>query len=137
MDFIYYLKKAKKENMLLGSDSAGNKSKDAELDPVQEAVKNSLVVYIKKNKDNYDIKYAGEEEVSGRRTYHLSTVLKADARQTVNLWSDIETGILVKVEMKSKHKVIMMYLTKIELNPVFKDNIFKLNLPKDIELVKQ
>lgn len=83
-----------------------------------------------------ELTLVGESEISGRKTYHL--VAKPKEKKSVmgdqEIWIDQETWMIMKNIFNVEDIKIEHIYTKIEFAPQFKDDVFQIKLPKDVQL---
>lgn len=88
----------------------------------------------------YDVKYAGDETVTGQKTHKLElTPLSAQAKQNirgVELWIDAEGAYPVqqKIVKPSRDYYLFTY-TNVKINPPLTDEALRLKLPKGVKRV--
>lgn len=88
-------------------------------------------------KDTHEITLRGEETVAGRDTYRI----QAEAKDQGALWGDQEVWIdkenwmVLKLVIHTGNTMIEMEYTKVELNSDISPDLFKLELPEDVQLM--
>lgn len=89
-------------------------------------------------KANYDIKYLGQEAVSGgTQTAHLElTPKKAQSYKAAELWVD-KDGMPIQAKVIEKsNDTTTIFLSNIKKNENINANLFKVQLPKDAKQIK-
>ena len=87
---------------------------------------------------NYDVKYAGLENVSsGVETHHLVLTPKAaTSYKSADLWVD-NNGMPVQAKIVEKNNdATTILLTKIDRNATVNTSVFKITPPKDVKIVQ-
>jgi len=87
---------------------------------------------------NYDVKYAGLENVSsGVETHHLVLTPKAaTSYKSADLWVD-NNGMPVQAKIVEKNNdSTTILLTKIDRNATVNTSVFKITPPKDVKIVQ-
>ncbi|MEO8574684.1 MAG: outer-membrane lipoprotein carrier protein LolA [Pyrinomonadaceae bacterium] len=91
-----------------------------------------------KLRDNYDVKYAGEETVnSGAKTFHLVlTPKKANSYKSADLWVD-SNGMPVQAKiMENNNDATTVLLLNVQRNATVKASVFKIDPPKGTSIVQ-
>jgi outer membrane lipoprotein-sorting protein len=89
-------------------------------------------------RENYDVKYAGEETVnSGVKTFHLVlTPKKANSYKSADLWVDAN-GMPVQAKIVDKNNdSTTVLLSNIQRNATVKASVFKISPPKGTAIVQ-
>ncbi len=89
-------------------------------------------------KENYDVKYVGEETVGGSiKTFHLLlTPKKAGSYKSADLWVDVD-GMPVQAKIVEKNNdTTTVLLSNIQKNPTVKASAFKISPPKGTAIVQ-
>lgn len=111
---------------------------DAELvDYNQPSPKEQAMQLLEMIQDTHDLSSEGEEEITGRMTYHL----KADAKEEGHLlgdqeiWIDQENWFVLKTISKSGDDISEMTYTMIDFDANIPEDTFTLDLPDDVEMI--
>lgn len=102
---------------------------------------NNLFSFLNMSKDelkaNYDIKYLGEEKVSGTPTWHLQLTPKKDSPFTVaDIWVD-GNGMPIQVKATEKNKdTTTIILSGMQKNTTIKTSIFDVKIPKGTKIIE-
>lgn len=89
-------------------------------------------------KANYDVKYLGQENVSGNvPTWHLKLTPKTAASyQTAELWVD-GNGMPIQARViENNNDTTTVLLSNLQKNLTLDASKFKINLPKDTQIIK-
>jgi outer membrane lipoprotein-sorting protein len=94
-------------------------------------------------KQTYNVTLIGEETVGGQKTSVLELKPKSEKVaamfSVIRLWIDQKLWLPVQTkatEASSTGDYQIVKFTNLKLNPDIKDSVFKLNLPKDVQVVK-
>lgn len=90
-------------------------------------------------KKNYQVTYAGEETIDGKKAAMLDLVPKTPVGglKTVRIWLDEQKGIAVQVKAtETGGDYTIFKYSNIKLNPAISDTTFELKLPKDVHVNK-
>ncbi len=90
-------------------------------------------------KNGYDVKFAGEEVVDGKKTAMLDLTPKAALAgiRAVRLWMDEQKGISLQVKVTETGGDYAIYkYSNIKINSAIPDSVFDLRLPKDVHVNK-
>jgi len=103
---------------------------------------NEVMAFMNVSKDqlkaNYNIKYVGQEKLSnGTITWHLEFTPKVKKYyKTAEIWADKNgTPIQMKVVQNNADTITVLF-TNIERNVKIDGSVFKINLPKNVKIVK-
>ncbi|CCQ93982.1 conserved exported hypothetical protein [[Clostridium] ultunense Esp] len=87
--------------------------------------------------DSHEISAAGEEEIAGRKAYHL--IAKAKSAESLlgnqELWIDKENWMILKTISTSGDVQSEIVFTKVDLNPGIPLSMFTLDLPENVHKV--
>jgi len=86
-------------------------------------------------KDTHDIEIIGDEEILGRKTFHLVAEQKEDTNSLLGdqeLWIDKEYWMVLKMKSMSGDNVSNLKYNKIQFNPKLEDSTFQLDLPEGV-----
>lgn len=89
-------------------------------------------------KDNYAVKYLGEEQVTGGiPTWHLELTPKtAKSYKSVNIWVD-GNGMVLQSRINEKNNdSTTVFLSGLQKNVTIKTDEFVIKLPKDVKVIK-
>ncbi len=89
-------------------------------------------------KANYDVRYLGEEQISGGiPTWHLELTPKAATTyKMAELWVDGNGMPLQAKIVENNSDTTTVLLSNIQKNPTLKGEIFKLNYPSTVKKIK-
>lgn len=87
-------------------------------------------------KDTHTITLVGEEKLIGRDVYHLKAEVmnKESLYGDQEIWVDKANWFILKTVSKSGDSQVSIEYKKIDFDPTLKDSLFKLELPKDVEI---
>lgn len=103
-----------------------------QMSPKEQA--NRLLVSIQQT---HEISAAGEEEIAGRKAYHLIAKAKEPSSLVGDqeLWIDKENWVVLKMISTSGDFKSELLFTKFELQPNLSPDLFTIELPDDVELI--
>lgn len=110
---------------------------DELLELTQLTPKDQAEYLLRMIRNTHDISVAGEEEIAGRKGYHLIAKTK-DAQSLLGdqeLWIDMENWMVLKMISISGNMKKEIVYTTFDLNPKLTANLFTLNLPEDVQIV--
>ena len=90
-------------------------------------------------KKNYQVSFAGEEIVDGKKTAMLDLTPKTALAgiKTVRLWMDEQKGLSLQVKVVEAGGDYALYkYSNIKLNGAIPDSVFDLKLPKNVHVNK-
>ena len=90
-------------------------------------------------KKNYQVSYAGEETIDGKKAAMLDLIPKTAVGgiKTLRIWMDEQKGISVQVKAtEASGDYTTFKYSSIKLNPTIADTTFELKLPKDVHVNK-
>jgi outer membrane lipoprotein-sorting protein len=88
---------------------------------------------------NYQVSFAGEEVVDGKKTAMLDLTPKTSLAgiKTVRLWMDEQKGLSLQVKVVEAGGDYALYkYSNIKLNSAIPDSVFDLRLPKNVHVNK-
>jgi outer membrane lipoprotein-sorting protein len=88
---------------------------------------------------NYQVSFAGEEVVDGKKTAMLDLIPKTSLAgiKTVRLWMDEQKGLSLQVKVVESGGDYALYkYSNIKLNSAIPDSVFDLKLPKNVHVNK-
>lgn len=102
----------------------------------QMSPKDQAELLLKNIQDSHEIVAEGEDEVAGRKTYHISAKAKEESALfgDQEIWIDKETWLVLKFVSSSGDRVSEMVYTRLDLDPEFPSGIFTLDLPEDVQI---
>jgi len=89
-------------------------------------------------KKNFDVTLAGEETVDGRKTTVLDLKPKNSAGfKSVKLWIDQQTWITYQQKVtEASNDYFLLKYTNAKVNANIPDSVFKLDMPKNVNVLK-
>ncbi len=89
-------------------------------------------------KDNFDVRLAGEEALSGKKTSVLELRPKNSAMfKSVQMWMDEQRWVAVQIKTtENSGDYMVLRFSNIKLNVNIPDSIFDLKMPKDVRVIK-
>jgi outer membrane lipoprotein-sorting protein len=95
-----------------------------------------------KLEENFDLKAAGSEVIDGRKTYILELTPKSTKTSAfftkIILWIDAERGNPVQQKfIEPNSDFTLVKFSNIKVNANIPDSVFKIKLPKDVEVIAQ
>ncbi len=114
------------------------------LDPNASRGRNGFLAFLVGDlsdaEEDFEIILLGEEEVKGKQAYHLRLTARQGTEsmyRQIDLWVDPELWLPVQQELvELNNSVNRIDLENIVVNQDIEDNVFKLELPSDVERVR-
>lgn len=105
----------------------------------QQSFKEQVFFYLESIHETHNIKVKGEEKVAGRQAHHIVAEPKESGGLLgeQEIWVDKENWLVLKMNVMMGDTKVEMNYTNIDLDPEISDDLFKLDLPEDVDVIDE